>query len=383
MSDGRRITYYTASPARVPRPPRLVPAAGTVGSPDHPVVRDGPSSRATPSPSPSAIAERRLDPISEEWVTLATHRQDRTLLPSREECPLCPTRPPAGPTEIGRPSYEVVVFDNRFPSLVAEPPTPALAGGDLYRVEPSQGRCEVVVYSDRHDATLTDLGEERIRLLVDVWADRYAALGADPGVRYVMPFENRGDAIGVTLHHPHGQVYAYPDVPPRPLRHLVAAWRYRRRTGRHVWADVVDDVRRDRQRLVLEGTDFIAQVPFASRFPYELQVVARSHVPSLLELGPAGRDDLARLLHLVVRTYDGLFGFPLPYVMALHSRPTGGAAPGGDWDDISWVWVEFLPPHRDAAKRKYLAGSELAAGAFTVDVAPEAAAARLRRVLTP
>jgi UDPglucose--hexose-1-phosphate uridylyltransferase len=241
----------------------------------------------------------------------------------------------------------------------------------------------VVVYSDRHDATLTDLGVERIRLLVDVWADRYATLGADPAVRYVMPFENRGEAIGVTLHHPHGQLYAYPEVPPRPLRHLVAAWRYRRRTGRHVWADVVDDLRRDRRRLVLEGADFIVQVPFASRFPYELQVVSRSHVPSLLELGPTGRDDLARLLHLVLRTYDGLFGFPLPYVMALHSRPTGGTAPGGDWDDISWVWVEFLPPHRDAAKRKYLAGSELAAGAFTVDVAPEAAAARLRQVLTP
>jgi UDPglucose--hexose-1-phosphate uridylyltransferase len=257
-----------------------------------------------------------------------------------------------------------------------------VAGRELYPVQPAYGRCEVVVFSDRHDETLTRLGGRRIRLLIDVWADRYAILGAQPHVRYVLPFENKGEAIGVTLHHPHGQIYAYPEVPPRPLGHLAAAHRYRERTGRQVWADVVDDVCRDRSRLVFEGSHFVVQVPFASRFPYELQIVAKTHLPSLLELGAPGRDDLAELIHLTLRTYDGLFGFPLPYVMALYSRPTGGApAWGGGWDDVSWLWMDFLPPHRDAAKLKYLAGSELAAGAFMTDVAPEAAAERLRRVL--
>ena len=330
------------------------------------------------------MTERRYDPVSDQWVSFATHRQDRSFLPSRAACPLCPSRPGGEPTEIGRPGYEIVVFDNRYPALLPEPPPPDVAGSDLYPVEASHGRCEVVVFSDRHDATLTELGAGRIRLLIDVWADRYAILGAERHVRYVMPFENKGEAIGVTLHHPHGQIYAYPEIPPMPLRHLEAAQRYRQRTGRQVWADVVDDVRRDRRRLVLDGSHFIVQVPFASRFPYELQIVAKTHVPSLLALDPSGRDDLARLIGLTLRTYDGLFGFPLPYVMALYSRPTGGApAWGGDWDDASWLWLDFLPPHREAAKLKYLAGSELAGGAFMTDVAPEEAAERLRRVLTP
>jgi UDPglucose--hexose-1-phosphate uridylyltransferase len=330
------------------------------------------------------VSERRYDPTSDTWVTFATHRQGRTFLPSRAECPLCPTRPGEAPTEVDRPSYEVVVFDNRFPSLSPDPPPPDVAPSDLYPVEPACGRCEVVVFSDQHDATLSSLSRERLRLLVDVWADRYAVLGREPYVQYVMPFENRGEVIGVTLHHPHGQIYAYPEVPPRPAAQLAAVARYRRRTGRHVWLDVVDDALADGRRVVLEGRHLVALVPFASLFPYELQIVPKRHVPSLLELDADGRDELAELLHLVVRTYDGLFGFTLPYVMALYSRPTGGTAPdGGSWDDLSQLRLDFFPPHREAAKLKYLAGSELAAGAFITDVSPEDAAARLRRVLAP
>jgi UDPglucose--hexose-1-phosphate uridylyltransferase len=328
------------------------------------------------------MTERRYDPITNEWVSFATERQHRSFLPSRVDCPLCPTRPGADPTEVDRPAYEVVVFDIRSPGFMSEPPAPDVAGSDLYPVEPSSGRCEVVVFSDQHDATLADLGGRRIRLLVDVWADRYAILGAEPEVRYVLVFENKGEVIGVTLHHPHGQIYAYPEVPPKPLAQLAAAHRYRQRTGRHVWADVVADVRRDGRRLVAEGSHFVVQVPFASRFPYEVQIVAKTHLPSLLALDTAGRDDLARLLDLTVRAYDGLFGFSLPYVMAIYARPTSATPPwGGDWDDVSWLWVNFLPPHREATKLKYLAGSELAGGAFIGDVAPEDAAARLRAAL--
>jgi UDPglucose--hexose-1-phosphate uridylyltransferase len=325
------------------------------------------------------MTERRFDPTTGEWVSFATHRQNRSFLPARPDCPLCADRAGAGPSEVDRPAYEVVVFDNRSPGFLPEPPAPAVDGSDLYPVEPSWGRSEVVVFSDRHDATLSDLGVDRLRLLVDVWADRYAILGAEPHVRYVLAFENKGEVIGVTLHHPHGQIYAYPEVPPRPLAQLAAAHRYRQRTGRHVWADVVADVGRDRRRLVADGSHFVVQVPFAARFPYEVQIIAKTHLPSLLALDAGGRDDLARLLQMTVRAYDGLFGFSLPYVMAVYARPTSGApAWGGDWDDVSWLWVDFMPPHREATKLKYLAGSELAGGAFISDVAPEDAAEQLR-----
>ena len=323
------------------------------------------------------MTERRYDPTADEWVTFATHRQDRTYKPPAEGCPLCPTRPGGRLTEVPRPTYEVVVFDNRYPSFSPEPPSPEVAGSSLYPVAPAVGRCEVVVYSDDHDTTFADLPPGRARMLVDVWADRAAVLGGEPGVSYVMPFENKGDVIGVTLAHPHGQIYAYPEVPPRPARELRAALTYRARTGRCVECDVVA-AEAEGPRVVLAAPTVIAFVPFWARFPYEVHVVPRAHRPSLADLDDHERDDLADLMHRLTRGYDRLFGFSLPYVMAVHARPSGADR---DWDPVSHLHVEFAPPNRAADKLKYLAGSELAGGAFVTDVAPERAAARLREVI--
>lgn len=323
------------------------------------------------------MSERRHDPTTDEWVTFATHRQDRIYKPTTAACPLCPTRSPVATTEIPRPSYSVVVFDNRFPSLSPHPPRPDVEPTELYGVEPAFGRCEVVVYSDDHDATLADLPTERVRMLLDVWADRYRELGRDESVCYVMPFENKGQVIGVTLSHPHGQVYGYSDIPPRPARELRAAGAHHARTGRCVQCDVVA-AELGGPRLVAAGTSTIAFVPFWARFPYEVHVVPVRHAPTLAGLDDAERDDLAEVLHRLVRGYDALFGFSLPYVMTVHARPTDDDE---NWDPISHLHVEFAPPHRTADKLKYLAGSELGGGAFMTDVAPEQAAARLRACL--
>ncbi|HEV2810981.1 MAG TPA: hypothetical protein VGV93_11380, partial [Acidimicrobiales bacterium] len=157
------------------------------------------------------MTERRRDPLSGEWTIFATHRQDRTFLPPSHQCPLCPTKDPSAPTEVPWPSFDVAVFDNRFPSMVASPPPPDVAGSGVHEVMPAAGATEVVVYSDDHYASLASLGRSRIRLLVDVWAERYASLGQRPEVAYVFIFENRGEVVGVTLHHPHGQIYGYPE----------------------------------------------------------------------------------------------------------------------------------------------------------------------------
>jgi UDPglucose--hexose-1-phosphate uridylyltransferase len=324
------------------------------------------------------MTERRYDPISGEWRMFAAHRQDRTFLPPDAFCPLCPTREGEPPTEIPLPAFDVVVFENRFPSLVAKPPAPAVAGAGLYPVEPSFGANEVVVYSDDHHLNLGDMTVERIARVVEVWADRYAELGRRDEVAYVFVFENRGVAVGVTLHHPHGQIYAYPDIPPRVRRKLDVAAVHIDAHGTCVYCDVVARERSDGVRVIAHNSSFLAFVPFAARFPYEVHVLSLRHAPSLLDLTDPERLALAEVLRTLVRAYDRLFGFDLPYVMSMHQAPTDD----GEHQHISHFHIEFTPLHRTAEKLKYLAGSELGAGAFINDTAPEDTAARLRAVLS-
>jgi UDPglucose--hexose-1-phosphate uridylyltransferase len=307
----------------------------------------------------------------------ASHRQDRTFLPPADHCPLCPTRPGRPPTEIPFESFDVVVFENRFPSLVAQPPPPDVEPSDLYEVERSYGANEVIVYSDDHTLQLADMGLDKVARVIDVWADRLASLGSRDDVSYVLIFENRGEAIGVTLHHPHGQIYAYPDIPPRARLELDVASAHLAARGTCVFCEVVARERADGVRVVAENGSFLAFVPFAARYPYEVHVVARRHAASLLDLTDPERLALARLLQTVLGGYDRLFGFPLPYVMTMHQLPTDE----GEWHPVSHLHIEFTPPHRTATKLKYLAGSEIGGGAFINDTRPEATAAELRRAV--
>lgn len=313
-----------------------------------------------------------------EWVMTATHRQERTFLPPPEYCPLCPTRTGAPPTELGRETFDIAVFDNRFPSLVADPPAPAVDGTALTPVQPSLGACEVVVYAPQHDAALADMSQERVRHLIEVWAHRTLVLGARPEVAYVFAFENKGEAIGVTLHHPHGQIYAYPDVPPIPAQEVANGSAHHRATGRCLWCDLADQEIADGRRVVAAGDTWVSSVPFFARWPFEVHLQPRRHVGWLHELDEAEVDGLAHDLLRLLRGYDALFGFSLPYVMAIHQRPVDGADHGA-----YHLHIELYPPHRTATRLKYLAGSEAGAGAFINDSLPEMTAPRLRAALPP
>ncbi|HEX6548104.1 MAG TPA: galactose-1-phosphate uridylyltransferase [Candidatus Dormibacteraeota bacterium] len=299
------------------------------------------------------MSELRWHPLLRQWVTVAPWRQDRTYHPPADLCPLCPTRPGGLQTEIPEPDYHIAVFENRFPSYTGD-----------------QGRCEVVCYTSDHDSSLGAQPVEHIRDLVEVWQDRFAELSRIPGVRYVYIFENRGEAIGVTLSHPHGQIYAYPFVPPRIETELASFRAHRRKTGRCLYCDVL--AAETGERTVAESGAWLAFVPAFARFPYEVHLAPRRHLSALTDLDDAEAWDFARTLKALLERYDRLFGFPLPYVMAMHARPGGRGHRGFHFH------IEFYPPNRTADKLKYLAGSELGAGAFILDAGAEETAQRLR-----
>jgi UDPglucose--hexose-1-phosphate uridylyltransferase len=321
--------------------------------------------------------ELRYNPLLGEQVIVSTGRQERTFLPPDEQCPLCPTRADAAAaTEIPATSFEIAVFENRFPSFRPDAP-PAGNDSSLERRARAEGVCEVVVYTADHEASLGSLSGAQVRRLVDVWAERYGELSAREDVRYVFAFENRGKEIGVTLTHPHGQIYAFPFVPPRVQQEQAAALIHERANGTCLLCDLVAQEVAHGRRIVAEAPGFVAFVPFAARLPYEVHVVATAHRESLIDLRDSERDGLGAILRDVQRTYDALWGFPMPYTMSMHQRAADGVSRPGEH-----LHVEFAPPHRTRDKLKYLAGVETGAGAFINDTSPEEKAAELREART-
>jgi UDPglucose--hexose-1-phosphate uridylyltransferase len=327
--DGRELTLYARQP--------LVPASA-------------PSPFAEPLQGKPHL---RWHPLRGEWVTYAAYRQTRTFLPPPEYNPLAVTVDPASPTEVPEGNWDVAVFDNRFPALSLP-----------------EGKCEVVVFTQDPKSSLGALSVDHLDLLFQVWAERIARLGGLESIRYVLPFENRGAEVGVTLHHPHGQIYAYPVVPPVPARMRETALDGKGLL-RHVIARELDDG----SRLLYRGEHAVAFVPFCARYPYEAWVAPIEPVPTFAALSPAQRRDLARALKTLLAKYDGLWQRPFPYLMAWYPAPTDGQ-PHPEWH----LHAQFYPPYRTRDRLKYLAGTELAAGFFAMDALPEEKARELQAV---
>ncbi len=335
-----------------------------------PIVAD-----AAPSPFAEPLTSQphlRRHPLRDEWVTYAAHRQNRTFLPPPEYNPLAVTRDAAAPTELPAGQWDVAVFDNRFPSLSlaadAHPVSVVDTAGAI-------GKCEVVVFTQDPSASLAALPLERIELLLQVWADRTRRLAALPEIEYVLPFENRGAEVGVTLHHPHGQIYAYPSVPPVPARMQQVATEYFRKHGRGVLQDHIAREMASGERMLYRGEHAVAFVPACARYPYEVWVAPIAPVATFADLTDAQRDDLARALKTVLLKYDGLWDRPFPYLMAWFQAPTDGKP-----HPESHLHAEFYPPYRTRDRLKYLAGTEIAAGWFAMDALPEDKARELQRV---
>ncbi|MFF1253134.1 galactose-1-phosphate uridylyltransferase [Pseudarthrobacter sp. NPDC058329] len=359
LSDGRELIYFDDAHA---------PKARTAGTTtDH----RGLPPRGEPG-------EVRYDALTEEWVAVAAHRQSRTHLPPADQCPICPTTD-GNPSEIPADDYDVVVFENRFPSLGpalgAVPAEPAWG-----TTGPAYGRCEVVAFTPAHTGSFSGLTEARSRTVIEAWAQRTEALSALPGIKQVFPFENRGADIGVTLHHPHGQIYAYPYVTPRAAVLGAAARKfYDAADGRDtLMGSLLRSEREDGRRMVMEGENFSAYVPFAARWPLEIHLVPHRQVADLAALSGEEKDELAHVYLDLLKRLDALYPTPTPYISAWHQAPLDALL-----RPASYLHLQLTSPRRAADKLKYLAGSEAAMGAFINDTTPESVAERLRNVTVP
>lgn len=338
------------------------------------VVRDAATCHDTRDlPRVVPASQLRYDALAAEWVTIAAHRQDRTYQPPADQCPLCPSRDGRA-TEVPSAEYDVVAFENRFPSFGSEPGAePAAPAGP--EPDAGAGRCEVVCFTSDHTRSFGELTPQRVRTVLEVWADRTAELGARPGVRYVFPFENRGAEIGVTLAHPHGQIYAYPYVPPFPQRMLANAAEFEARTGENLF-DAELAAERAGERVVVAGEHWTAFVPRAARWPVEVHLYPNRPTADLPALDEDQRAEFGPVYLDLLRRLDALYDDQLPYVAAWQQAPVLAR----DGRDLARLHLRLHTVRRAPGKIKYLAGSETGAGAFISDVVPEAVAARLREL---
>lgn len=325
---------------------------------------------------PDRQSQLRFDRQTGQWVIIAALRQDRTYKPPPDQCPLCPG-PTGATSEIPAPGYDVVVFENRFPSLSGAdsalfelPPV----DGDQFLAAPGHGRCEVICFSSHHTGSFADLEPPQARLVAEAWRHRTADLMARPGIEHVFCFENRGEEIGVTLTHPHGQIYGYPYLPPRAAVMLMQASAHARRTGRNLFADILAHEVADGSRIVTRTELFTAFVPFAARWPVEVHIYPNRFVHNLIELTDAELDDFARIYLDVLGRFDRMYPTALPYISALHQYADN------DEQREGYFHVELMSVRRSDTKLKFLAGSESAMDAFISDVAPESVAQRLREL---
>ncbi|GAB2598279.1 galactose-1-phosphate uridylyltransferase [Streptomyces capparidis] len=354
LADGRELVYYDSRDD---------------------AVRDAADPR--PLDPITTRSELRHDRLLDEWVIIASHRQGRTHLPPPDQCPLCPSRE-GRHSEIPAADYDVVVFENRFPSLAGGPGDAIARGGDAFAVRPGAGRCEVVCFTSDHNASFADLTPAQAALVLDAWTDRTAELSQLPGVEQVFCFENRGAEIGVTLGHPHGQIYAYPFTTPRTARMLASAAAHRARTGRNLFDDTLAAERADGGRVVVEGEHWTGFVPHAAHWPYEVHLYPNRRVPDLTRLDDAARAEFPHLYLDLLRRFDRLFGDdagPTPYIAAWHQAPSRPEARA----EFA-LHLELFTIRRASGKLKFLAGSESGMNVFINDVPPEAAARRLREV---
>ena len=313
------------------------------------------------------MAELRWNPLTKDWVMIASHRQNRPQMP-KDWCPFCP-----GSGKVPD-KFTVYKYDNDFPALSQDPPVPDDVETKIYKTKPAYGKCEVILYSPEHTVTLPELPVNHIRELVDLWTERFNELSKDEKIKYVFIFENRGAAVGVTMPHPHGQIYGYSFIPKKIELEIDSFKEHEAQTGNCLMCDMLKDEIEAKKRIITENDDFIVFLPFFTEYPYGVYIAAKRHFQNLNDMTEKEKDSLAAILKETAGTLDSLFDFAFPYMMCMYQNPVNT----GENIDFHHFHIAFYPPMRSADKIKYCASSETGAWAHCNPTAPEEKAEELR-----
>jgi UDPglucose--hexose-1-phosphate uridylyltransferase len=314
------------------------------------------------------MAELRWHPLIKDWVMIASHRQNRPQMP-KDWCPFCP-----GSGKVPD-NYEVYKYDNDFPALSQNPPVPDDVPTDLYRMSEAYGKCEVILYSPDHTSSFYQFSTEHILKIIDLWTERFVELRKDEKIKYIFIFENRGDLVGVTMPHPHGQIYGYSYIPKKLELELGSCSEYHEANGTCLICDMYKDEKKYGDRVIFENEDFLVFLPFFSEYPYGMYIVSRNHKQNLTQFNGRERLNLAKALKETTGTLDALFGEVMPYMMCMHQEPVNS----GDVSEYYHFHIEFFPPKRSADKQKFNASSETGAWAHANPTKPEEKAEELRQ----
>jgi len=317
------------------------------------------------------MAELRWNPLLKDWTMVASHRQNRPEMP-KNWCPFCPNS--------GRvpKDYDVYKYDNDFPALCQEPSEPDDVGSNFYKVRPAYGKCEVILYSPKHDALIWQLDLKHLRKLVDLWCERYIELSKDEKIKYIFPFENRGKEVGVSMPHPHGQIYGYSFIPLKLQLELNSCREYYEENDECLICRMNNEEKDFKKRIIMENEDFICYLPFFTDYPFGVFIVSKVHKSKIIDFTEREKDNFAAIIRDVTGTFDTLYDRLFPYMMAIHQAPVNSLE-YGNYDEYFHFHVEFYPPLRSADRIKYNASSETGAWANCNPRSVEETAVELRK----
>lgn len=312
------------------------------------------------------MAELRFNPLTKDWVMIASHRQNRPQMP-KDWCPFCP-----GSGKVPE-KFNVLKYDNDFPALSQNPPAPDDVETNIYKTKPSYGKCEVILYSPEHTVTLPELSVSHIRELVDLWTERFVEIQKDEKIKYVFIFENRGELVGVSMPHPHGQIYGYSVIPKKIELEVNSFKEHKEETGHCLMCDMLHDEAADGRRIIIENEDFYTFLPFFTEYPYGMYIASKRHLQNLSEMTDSEKNNLAKILRETTGTLDSLFDYKFPYMMCMYQNPVNSGN-----TDFHHFHIAFYPPMRSEKQVKYNASSETGAWAHCNPTAPEEKAEELR-----
>ncbi len=321
------------------------------------------------------MAELRWNPMIKDWVMIASNRQNRPQMP-KDWCPFCP-----GSGKVPD-DYDVFAYDNDFPALTQNPPEPDDVATDFYKVKPSHGKCEVILFSPDHHGTLKELSDEHMKKLVDLWCARFKAMSEDKKIKYVFIFENRGDVVGVTMPHPHGQMYGYSVIPKKIELELDAAKEHYEENGECIFCRMNKEEYGAGLRIIHENDDFVAYIPFFADYAYGVYIVSKAHKATIADFNESEKENLGKILRDITGMYDNLFDFNFPYMMCMHNAPVNNDDEKySALENFYHFHIEMYPPLRAADKQQFQASSETGVWAHCNPTAPEEKAQEMREAL--